>query len=114
MSVCTLASCTASVPLLTTDDPRVFVTQDAGVAAERLIVTQKKPIQGSLRIVNTTSEDLPISQTTTWFDFTGLPIRTLLSSPERMVVPRYGDAYIKLISPSPSAVDFNVRIERAF
>jgi len=98
-------------PPLPPPDTRVYVTPDAGVYADPAILRPGYPIQGSVRLINPTSTDLAIKQTTDWFDASGLHITTVLSAPERMVVPRLGDAYIKLVAPTPNAVQFQVRVE---
>jgi hypothetical protein len=58
-----------------------------------------------------TASDLPVKQTTMWFNSIGQIINTLLSRPERMIVPRFGDAYVELIAPTPDALMFQVRVE---
>ena len=92
-------------------DPRVEITPNTGVILDRIQVNAIGPVRGNIRLINSTSTDLPIKQTTTWFNSIGQMINTLLSRPEKMIVPRFGDAYVELIAPTPDAVMFQVRVE---
>ena len=92
-------------------DPRVEITPNTGVSLDRIQVNAIGPVRGNIRLINSTSTDLPIKQTTTWFNSIGQMINTLLSRPEKMIVPRFGDAYVELIAPTPDAVMFQVRVE---
>ena len=95
-------------------DPRVEITPNTGVILDRIQVNAIGPVRGNIRLLNTTGTDLPIKQTTTWFNSIGQYINTLLSRPEKMIVPRFGDAYVELIAPTPDAVMFQVRVEADF
>jgi hypothetical protein len=68
----------------------------------------------SIRLVNPSPADRPVLQTTDWTDVNKLPVRTLMSAPQRLTVPRFGDATIQVIAPNPRAVNFNTRIEPDF
>ena len=92
-------------------DPRVEITPNTGVILDRIQVNAIGPVRGNIRLINSTSTDLPIKQTTTWFNSIGQMINTLLSRPEKMIVPRFGDAYVELIAPTPDALMFRVRVE---
>ena len=92
-------------------DPRVEITPNTGVILDRIQVNAIGPVRGNIRLINTTGTDLPIKQTTTWFNSIGQNINTLLSRPEKMIVPRFGDAYVELIAPTPDALMFQVRVE---
>lgn len=92
-------------------DPRVEIAPNTGVILDLIQVNAIGPIRGNIRLINTTGTDLPIKQTTTWFSSIGQVINTLLSKPEKMVVPRFGDAYVDVIAPTPDAVMFKVRVE---
>jgi hypothetical protein len=92
-------------------DPRVEITPNTGVILDRIQVNAIGPVRGNIRLINSTSTDVPIKQTTTWFNSIGQVINTLLSRPEKMIVPRFGDAYVELIAPTPDAVMFQVRVE---
>jgi len=92
-------------------DPRVEITPNTGVILDRIQVNAIGPVRGNIRLINTTDTDLPIKQTTTWFNAIGQNINTLLSRPEKMIVPRFGDAYVELISTTPDALMFQVRVE---
>jgi hypothetical protein len=92
-------------------DPRVEITPNTGVILDRIQVNAIGPVRGNIRLINTTGTDLPIKQTTTWFNSIGQNINTLLSRPEKMIVPRFGDAYVELIAPTPDAMMFQVRVE---
>ena len=92
-------------------DPRVEITPHTGVILDRIQVNAIGPVRGNIRLINTTGTDLPIKQTTTWFNSIGQNINTLLSRPEKMIVPRFGDAYVELIAPTPDALMFKVRVE---
>ena len=92
-------------------DPRVEITPNTGVILDRIQVNAVGPVRGNIRLINTTGTDLPIKQTTTWLNSIGQIINTLLSRPEKMIVPRFGDAYVELIAPTPDAVMFQVRVE---
>ena len=92
-------------------DPYVYLTPDAGVYAEPTIMAAEAPLRASIRLLNPTGVDRPVLQTTEWNDAAGLPVPTLLSAPQRLTVPRFGDATIRLIAPNPAAVQFRVRVE---
>jgi hypothetical protein len=92
-------------------DPRVEITPNTGVILDRIQVNAIGPVRGNIRLINSTSTDVPIKQTTTWFNSIGQVINTLLSRPEKMIVPRFGDAYVELIAPTPDALMFQVRVE---
>jgi uncharacterized protein YcfL len=103
------AGCAASPP---PGDPYVYLTPDAGVSAEPTVFAAEAPLRrASIRLVNPTGVDRPVIQTTEWNDAAGLPVPTLLSAPQRLTVPRFGDATIHLIAPNPTAVQFRVRVE---
>ncbi len=102
------AGCTSIPPPA---DPYVQVTPDAGVVAEPALVAPETPLRASIRLVNRSAVDRPVLQTTDWNDAGGLPVRSLLSAPQRLTVPRFGDATILLIAPNPAAVQFRVRVE---
>jgi uncharacterized protein YcfL len=103
-----IAGCAASPPPA---DPNVTLTPDAGLIAEPTIVVAEAPMRASIRLVNTSGVDRPVLQTTDWNDAAGLPVRSLLSAPQRLTVPRFGDATILLIAPNPAAVQFRLRVE---
>lgn len=92
-------------------DPRVYLTPDAGVFADPLIVVPGPPLRASVRLVNPGSSDRPVIQSTDWANADGMPVHSLLSAPQRLTVPRYGDATIELIAPNPAALQFRVRVE---
>ena len=92
-------------------DPRVQIAPNTNVILDRIQVNAIGPVRGNIRLINMTATDLPIKQTTMWFNSIGQNINTLLSRPEKMVVPRFGDAYVELIAPTPDAVMFQVRVE---
>lgn len=92
-------------------DPRVEIAPNTGVILDRIQVNVIGTVRGNIRLINTTGTDLPIKQTTTWFNSVGQNINTLLSKPEKMVVPRFGDAYVDLIAPTPDAVMFQVFVD---
>ena len=92
-------------------DPRVEIAPNTGVILDRIQVNAVGTVRGNIRLINTTGTDLPIKQTTTWFNSVGQNINTLLSKPEKMVVPRFGDAYVDLIAPTPDAVMFQVFVD---
>ena len=92
-------------------DPRVQIAPNTNVILDRIQVNAIGPVRGNVRLINTMDADLPIKQTTTWFNSIGQNINTLLSRPEKMIVPRFGDAYVELIAPTPDAVMFQVRVE---
>jgi uncharacterized protein YcfL len=103
-----VAGCAAPPPPA---DPYVQVTPDAGINAEQTIVAADAPLRASIRLVNSTGVDRPVLHTTDWNDAAGMPVPTLLSAPQRLTVPRYGDATIRLIAPTSTAVQFRVRVE---
>lgn len=105
-----MCSACGTAPIVAVD-PRVEIAPDTGVVLDLIQVDAFGPIRGNIRLINTTGSDLPIKQTTTWFSSIGQIINTLLSKPEKMVVPRFGDAYVDLIAPTPDAVMFKVRVE---
>lgn len=92
-------------------DLRVMLTPDAGVYADAPHVVPGTLLEASLRLVNPSPQDRPVVQTTDWIDAAGLIIQTLLSTPQRLTVPRYGDAVIRVIAPTPAAVQFRIRVE---
>jgi uncharacterized protein YcfL len=87
------------------------LTPDAAVLADPPVVTEEPPLRAAIRLVNPTTADRPVLQTTDWFNAEGMSVRTLLSSPQRLTVPRHGDATIRLIAPNPTAVQFRTRVE---
>lgn len=92
-------------------DPRVFLTPDAGVLADPPLVVPGTLMRATVRLVNPSPSDRPIIETTDWVNAAGLPIRTLLSAPQRLTVPRFGDSTVEVIAPNASAVQFRVRVE---
>jgi uncharacterized protein YcfL len=92
-------------------DPRVFLTPDAGVLAEPPVVVAAPMLRVSVRLVNPTGADRPVLQTVDWTNAEGLPVRSLMSRPQRLTVPRYGDATISFIAPTPAATQFRIRVE---
>lgn len=92
-------------------DPRVFLTPDAAVSADPPIVTNGPLLRASIRLVNPTAVDRPVVQTTDWLNAAGMPLRSLASAPQRLTVPRFGDATIQLIAPNPAAIQFRTRVE---
>ena len=71
-------------------DPHVYLTPDAGVSADPPIIVAGPLLRASIRLVNTSPADRPVVQTTDWTTDIGMPVRTLLSAPIRLTVPRYG------------------------
>lgn len=95
-------------------DPRVFLTPDVGVFADPPIVAYGPQLRASVRLVNPYAADRPVIQTTEWANASGMPVRSLLSTPQRLTVPRFGDATIQIIAPNPAAVQFRIRVEPDF
>ncbi|MBC7800004.1 MAG: hypothetical protein H7Z10_05235 [Gemmatimonadaceae bacterium] len=106
-----VAGCTPPPPPAPPGDPRVFLTPDAGVFADPPIVAFGPELRGSVRLVNPGPNDRPVIQTTEWANASGMPVRSLLSTPQRLTVPRFGDATIQVIAPSRAAVQFRIRVE---
>lgn len=107
LGVVLTTACTPPPP----GDPRVYLTPDAGIYADPPIVAAGPPLRASVRLVNPGSSDRPVLQSTDWANADGMPVRSLLSLPQRLTVPRYGDATIELIAPNPAALQFRVRVE---
>lgn len=107
-----MAACTTAP--IASGDPRVSVTPDARVFAEDLIVVEGSPLRVSVRLVNTSGIDRPVIETTDWRNAAGQPIRSLMSAPQRLTVPRHGDAAISKIAPNADAVQFRIRVEPDF
>lgn len=95
-------------------DPRIEITPDARVFADPPIVIGGSLLRVSVRIANPSSTDRPVMETTDWQNLAGQPIRSLMSAPQRLTIPRYGDASISKIAPNPDAVQFHIRIEPDF
>jgi hypothetical protein len=108
-SVALAAGCVG--PTAAPSDPRIFLTPDVAVLADPPVVSLGPPLRASIRLVNPSSADRPVLQTTDWVNAAGMPLRTLLSTPQRLTVPGYGDTTIRLIAPSPLAVQFHTRVE---
>lgn len=87
------------------------VTPDAGVYAEGPVVVPGPSLRAAVRLVNPGPADRPVLHTTDWIGASGLPVRTSMSRPQRLVVPRFGDATIAVTAPTPAAVQFRVRVE---
>lgn len=109
LAVAALVTACTPPPLL--GDPRVVLTPDANVLADAPIVVEGALLSVSVRLVNPSNRDRPVIETTDWKDAAGQPIRTLLSAPQRLTVPRYGDAEILAVAPTPNAVQFRIRVE---
>ena len=114
-----VANCAAPPP--PPGDPRVQLTPDAGVSADSpvmgvgpLLGGAEQLVRVSIRLVNPGPVDRPVLQTTDWTDIDEMPVRTLMSAPQRLTVPRFGDATIQVIAPNPKAVNFHTRIEADF
>jgi uncharacterized protein DUF1425 len=107
-----VANCAAPPP--PPGDPRVQLTPDAGVSADSPRIVSGPLLRASIRLVNSSPADRPVLQTTDWTDVNKLPVRTLMSAPQRLTVPRFGDATIQVIAPNPKAVNFHTRIEPDF
>jgi hypothetical protein len=108
-SVTLATGCVA--PVAPPSDPRVFLSPEAAVPADPPVVLPGPPLRASIRPVNPSNADRPVLQTTDWVNAAGILLRTLLSTPQRLTVPGYGDATILLIAPSPLAVQFHTRVE---
>lgn len=89
----------------------MFLAPDAGVFADPAVVLAGPLLRASVRLVNPSSTDRAVLQTTDWVNASGLPVRTLLSAPQRLTVPRFGDATISVIAPNAAASQFRVRVE---
>ena len=89
----------------------MFLTPDAGVLAEPPTVVAGPLLRASVRLVNPTGADRPVIGTTDWATASGMPVRSLLSAPQRLTVPRFGDATIQAIAPTQAAVLFHIRVE---
>jgi hypothetical protein len=104
-----LYACAAPPPAI---DPRVAITPDLPIVAEAPNVTTSAGLMRvTLRLVNSTPQDLPVLAITDWTDREGQPISTIMSAPIRLTVPRFGDAVVDRIAPRDSAVIFHIRVE---
>ncbi len=101
----------AAPPTPPAGDPRITLTPNAGVFADPPVVTLGPPLRASIRLINPSSVDLRVVQTTDWFKDDGSPVRSILSTPQHFTVPRFGDAMIPLVSPAPAATNFHIRVE---
>ena len=79
--------------------------------AEAPTVVPGPLLRAAVRLVNPSGMDRPVVQTTDWVNAAGMPVRSLLSTPQRLTVPRYGDATIQVIAPNPAALQFRIRVE---
>ena len=111
-----LAACAPPAPPRAVSlDPRVAITPDAAVFADAPIMgMQSSLLSVSVRLSNPRGADVPVLQTMDWIDAAGVPIRSVMSAPRRMTVPRFGDATVQGIAPSPAARDFRLRVEPDF
>lgn len=82
--------------------------------ADAPIVGPGPSLRAAVRLVNPSGVDRPVIETTDWVTAAGMPVRSLLSAPQRLTVPRYGDATIQVIAPNPAAVQFRIRVEPDF
>ena len=105
-----LSACVAP-PAPPVRDPRVQLTPDLGLLADPVVMAPGPGVRGQVRLVNPSSTDRSVIQTTEWASATGMPVRSILSSPRRLTVPRFGDAVIEVIAPNPQAIRFQVRVE---
>lgn len=93
-------------------DPRVSVAPGMPLAVGNpQVSTQNGLMRTTLALRNVTDRDLPILVTTDWLDAQGRPMPTVMSLPQRMTVPRYGDAVVDSLAPHPSAAGFHIRLE---
>lgn len=93
-------------------DPRVYILPDLPITADPPIVsTQAGMLRVTVRLVNRTPEDIPVVAITDWADAQGRPIRSTVSAPRRLTVPRFGDAVVDSVAPRATATAFRVRVE---
>lgn len=93
-------------------DPRVFILPDVPITADAPAVsTQAGLLRVTVRLVNRTPVDIPVVATTDWADAQGRPIRSTVSAPRRLTVPRFGDAVVDSVAPRATAAAFRVRVE---
>lgn len=93
-------------------DPRVSVVEGSSVFAGVPVLTREGGLlRLSVRLENPLPTDARIVQTTDWFEASGQPIRSLLSSPQQLTVPAHGDAIIERVAPRSDAADFRMRVE---
>lgn len=95
-------------------DPRVSMAPDVLLASgSPVVVPQANGLQRiSLVLANPSAQDRPVMHRVEWFDAEGQPWPTNLSSPRRMTVPRFGEAFVTGIAPHARAVSFRIVIER--
>lgn len=92
-------------------DPRVVLTPDLGLLADPVVIAPGLVVRAQVRLVNPTKIDRPVVAITDWATASGMPVRTLLSAPRRFIVPRFGNAMVEVLAPSPQAVQFRIRVE---
>ena len=110
MSLALLAASCAAPPPPT--DPRVVIVPSAGVVADPPIVAVEGDLlRVSVRLVDPAGADARVMAQTDWFDAMGRPLPSVMSAPQRMVVPALGDAWVRGVAPNGAATGFRLRVE---
>jgi hypothetical protein len=102
-----------AAPLASSSDPRIVVLPDAGIVVAQpphVSVNGTGITHVSVGLANPTGHDVVIEATTDWFDNNQHAVGGLLSAPKRLTVPRFGTTSLESVSPSLSAVGFQIHI----
>lgn len=112
VSALALSACASPVQSQQRLDPRVSVAPDVMLSVSKPNVSKQNGLMRvTLALHNTTGYDVPVLVETDWFDAQNRPIPTVMSLPERLTVPRYGDAVVDSLAPRPAAFGFHIRLE---
>jgi hypothetical protein len=93
-------------------DPRVFLSPGLPLIADAPNVSSEN---GLLRVVlhisNGTDRDVPVLVTTEWVDGASRPLRSVMSAPRRVTVPRFRDVTVDSLALAANAAGFRVSVE---
>ena len=106
-----LLSCAAPPPLPPPTDPRISLAPGLPISADAPSVsTTNGMMRVAVLLSNGTDRDVPVITTTEWIDAAAQPMRSVMSAPRRMTIPRFGDATIDSLAPRSDAVGFRVNV----
>lgn len=96
-------------------DARVFLSSSAALRARVLDVQEEFLSDGTLRIhvqgTAKTSRDFVLRYRVLWFNESGIPIKTVMSTWKTLTVRGRRPFDITGVSPNPSATDYRIEIE---
>jgi hypothetical protein len=104
-----LAACAPPPP---PGDPRVTLVPGLPLTAD---VPNVSTENGLLRVVvvlsNRTDRDVAVLAMAEWTDEAARPLRSVMSAPRRLTVPRFGNANLDSLAPNSAAAGFHVNVQ---